>query len=128
MISPVRRFGRHGFFQIDAESVADPVDVSEVGRHLYRIVNRFVVETMFSQCFDVGLFRSPWSLREADTIVEQCPHRRFKFGCAVIGFDSFDQVFVGDLNPEVGSVGLGSVMTIVCPRNDGGNHLPLCPR
>ncbi len=117
----------HALLKVHPQAVGQAVDIVEVGRHLGGVVDGSIGPAQSAQMFDVLLGHRCRGLGELDRVVQQPAGGFVEVRLAVIRLDRFDQLIVLDLRPEVFSMGDNSVMALIHPRDDGGDHLPLSP-
>ena len=94
------------------------------------VVNRLVVEAVTAKFVAVAAGHRRWRSRQLHASVEKRPVPGAEIGMSVVVLQRSDQFFaiVLDLGTEVYRVRLGSVMTIIGPRNGHCDHFPLRPR
>ena len=84
-------FVGHEGLEIDAQAVADAIDVAEVRDDLDRIVDGRVAPAMSTQLVKIRLRDRPRLNRQSRTHVEQCSQGGIKFCFAIVVLDDVYQ-------------------------------------
>jgi hypothetical protein len=116
---------RHEIFQLNAQGVRESVDVIEVADDVDQLQDSRISKTVLPEGFQVipgigGRLSCHFDGKVCESSLPWCELRS-----SVVPFDLSSQFGIAGRFTEILPVRLRSVMTIVRPRYDGGDHLSL---